>query len=188
LTAARSDIEIAYRRLNLGGDILPIELGVLINDVCRRSVAQRFVEPDLFKFVEQRVRLPQIVGIAELADRIGGPQRQPLLFDQTVIRGYRIRKASIFDCPGNSVRIQLFNGVQALEDEQFRTVHMIRSKRGIGRSSRQTNGATSYICNIGLVFISLNNSANVSDVMGEARQNEIRIIVCCRWPQQRTSG
>src|SRR5216684_7469074 len=65
---------------------------------------------------------------------------------------------------------------------------MIRCERGIGRPSRQTNGAASDICDIGLVFISLNNSANVSDVMSEARHNEVRIVARCRWPQQRPSS
>jgi hypothetical protein len=54
--------------------------------------------------------------------------------------------------------------------------HMVGCERGIGRSSWQTNSATTEICNIGLVIISVHNSANVSGVMGEAGQNEVRII------------
>src|SRR6266404_1704933 len=52
---------------------------------------------------------------------------------------------------------------------------MVGCERGIGRPSRQTNRTTAEICDIGLVVISLQNSANVSNVMGKARRNEIRI-------------
>ena len=64
---------------------------------------------------------------------------------------------------------------------------MIGCERGIGRPSRQTNRATTEICDIELVVISLQNSANVSDVMGEARQDEIRIIACGSRPQHLSS-
>src|SRR5258708_24801250 len=63
---------------------------------------------------------------------------------------------------------------------------MVGCERGIGRSSRQTNRTTAEICDKGLVIISLNNSANVTDVMGKARQNEICIIACCGWPRHRS--
>ena len=68
LAPARCDIEIAYRRLNLRSHIVPIELRIFVNDVCRRIVAKRFVKTDLLKFIEQRICLFQIVGITELTD------------------------------------------------------------------------------------------------------------------------
>jgi hypothetical protein len=49
--------------------------------------------------------------IAELADKIGGAQQQTLLFDQIVIRGGCIGKARIFNCTGNSGRVELFDSV-----------------------------------------------------------------------------
>src|SRR5262245_56327281 len=85
LTAARRDIEIAYRRLNLRSDVFPIELRIFVNHVCRRIVAERFVQPDFLKFVEQRICLFEIVGITKLTDQIGGAQQQTLLLDQVVV-------------------------------------------------------------------------------------------------------
>src|ERR1700710_472060 len=82
LASARCDIEIADRRLNLRSDVIPIELRVLVDDVCRRIVAELFVQTDFFKFVEQCICLFEVVGIAELTDKIGSPQQQTLLFDQ----------------------------------------------------------------------------------------------------------
>ena len=65
---------------------------------------------------------------------------------------------------------------------------MIRRERGIGRTSRQTNGATAEVCDIGVFLVSLNNSANVSDVMSETCHNEIRVVACRRLPQQHSSN
>src|SRR6516162_11071919 len=64
---------------------------------------------------------------------------------------------------------------------------MIGSKRGIGRPSRQTNRTTAEICDIGLVVISMQNSANVSDVVGQAGQDEISIIACGSLPRHLSS-
>src|ERR1035437_9778939 len=35
--------------------VFPVELRILINDVCRRIIAERFVQPNFFKFAEQRI-------------------------------------------------------------------------------------------------------------------------------------
>jgi hypothetical protein len=53
LAPAGGYIEIAYRRLNLWSDVLPVELRILVNDVCRRIIAECFIQPDFFEFVEQ---------------------------------------------------------------------------------------------------------------------------------------
>ena len=55
---------------------------------------------------------------------------------------------------------------------------MVGPQRGIGRTSRQANGTAAEICDIGIPVISLDNSTNVSDVVGEARQDEIGVVVC----------
>ncbi len=49
---ARGDIEIAYGALNLRGDVVPIELRVLVNDVGRRFVAELPVQPDFPKLMQ----------------------------------------------------------------------------------------------------------------------------------------
>jgi len=47
--ARRRDIEIAYRRLNLRSDVVPIELRIFCKRRLRNSIAERFVQTDLFK-------------------------------------------------------------------------------------------------------------------------------------------
>src|ERR1700739_3374102 len=116
LAPARGEIEVAYRRLNLRSDGVPIELWIFIDDVCRRIVAKLFVQADLFKFVKESVCLSQIVRIAELPDKISSPQQQSLFFDQVILRGYSIRKPSVFDCSGNSRGVNFFGSVEALGD------------------------------------------------------------------------
>ena len=53
---------------------------------------------------------------------------------------------------------------------------MVGCQRSIGRTSRQANGTAVEICDIGIPVVSLDNSTNVSDVVGEARQDEIGVI------------
>src|SRR5262245_61665526 len=62
LASARRNVEVTYCCLNLRSDVVPIELWIFVNDICRRIVAKRFVQADLFKFIEQRICFSQIVG------------------------------------------------------------------------------------------------------------------------------
>src|SRR6476469_6542688 len=64
---------------------------------------------------------------------------------------------------------------------------MVWCERGVGRSPRQTYRTTAEIRDIAIVVISLHNSANVSDVMDQARQYEIGIVGCGGRPQHRSS-
>src|SRR6201987_5050573 len=55
LTPARGDIEVAYSRLNLRSNIVPVEVRVFVDNVCRRIIAKRFIQTNFLKFVEQRI-------------------------------------------------------------------------------------------------------------------------------------
>src|SRR4051812_7850677 len=76
LAPARGELEITYRGLDLGRDRVPVELRIFVDDVRRRVVTEPLVETDLLEFVEQRIGLLQVAGIAELPDEIGCPQQQ----------------------------------------------------------------------------------------------------------------
>src|ERR1700684_4024479 len=76
LASARRDVEVVYRHLNLRSDVVPVELRVLVDDVCGRIVAELLVQTDFLKFVEQCVCLSQVIGIAELTYEIGSAQQQ----------------------------------------------------------------------------------------------------------------
>ena len=71
---------------DLRGHILPVELRIFVDDVGRRLVAERLGQADLVEFVEQRIGLAHVVGIAELADQVGGAQQQALLLIEIVDR------------------------------------------------------------------------------------------------------
>src|SRR3954465_10323871 len=93
----------------------------------------------------------------------------------------------MLDGAGDSGGVEILAGVEALEDEQLGAIDMIRPERGVRRSPRQTNRAAGDICDIGIVAISLNDPANVADIVREACDDEICIIFRCRWPQHRPS-
>src|SRR5258708_3574576 len=74
LTPARRDVEIADGGLNLRRDVRPIKLRVFVNDIGGCVIAERLVQPGFLKLIEQRIRLPHVVGVAKLANQIGRAQ------------------------------------------------------------------------------------------------------------------
>ena len=65
---------------------------------------------------------------------------------------------------------------------------MVGRERGIGRSDRQLDLAAGDVGNIGVVLVALDDAADISDVMGEAGQNEVRIVAGRGGPLQRPSN
>ena len=122
LPAAGGHIEIADRKLDLRRDIGPVELREFINDVGGRRVAQRLVQPDFLELVKKRIRLPHVIGVAELADQIGGAQQQPFLLVEIVSVGLWCRcigEAGVLDRPGNPSRVDFLHVIEPLNDEQL---------------------------------------------------------------------
>ena len=54
---------------------------------------------------------------------------------------------------------------------------MVGRERGVGRSNRQFDLPPGKVRDIGAVFVALDYAAHISNVMGEAGQNEVRIVV-----------
>ena len=53
---------------------------------------------------------------------------------------------------------------------------MVGRERGVGRSNRQLDFPSADIGNIGVILVTLDDAADVADVMGETSQNEVRIV------------
>ena len=53
---------------------------------------------------------------------------------------------------------------------------MVGRKRRVGRSNRQLDLPPADISNKGVIFVTLDDAADVADVMGETSQNEVRIV------------
>ena len=64
---------------------------------------------------------------------------------------------------------------------------MVGCERGIGRSDRQFDFPPGKVRNIGAIFVALDYAPHISDVMGEAGNNEVRIVGCRGGPLQRAS-
>ena len=62
---------------------------------------------------------------------------------------------------------------------------MVGRKRGVGRSNRQVDLTAREVRDIGVILVALNDAADISNVMGEAAQNEVRIIGRRGGPLQR---
>ena len=62
---------------------------------------------------------------------------------------------------------------------------MIGRERGVGRSDRQLDLPAAEIGDIGVILVALDDAADIADVMGEAGQNEVRIVAGRGGPLQR---
>src|ERR1700723_3597602 len=85
LTPACGHIEVADRFTDIGRDFVPVELWVFVDQVRRRCVAKLPVQADFLEFVVERIGLPQIMRIAELTNKIRGPQQRGILVDVMVV-------------------------------------------------------------------------------------------------------
>ena len=64
---------------------------------------------------------------------------------------------------------------------------MVGRERGVGRSNRQLDLPPGEVRDIGAILVALDYAADISDVMGEAGQNEVRIVGGRGGPLQRPS-
>src|SRR5271165_5686908 len=78
LASRGRDREILHPLLDVAGDTVGKERGVLLDEVCGGRVAELAIGADLLELREQGVRLLRIERIAELADEVRG-QHEPRL-------------------------------------------------------------------------------------------------------------
>src|SRR6201996_3188648 len=100
LPPARGDVEIADRGLYVRRDAVPEELRIEIDEVGRRGIAELAVQAGFLEFVIQRIRLADVMGIAELADQVGGAQQGGFLVAFLVLARQGGGKAGAFDGAG----------------------------------------------------------------------------------------
>src|SRR5215469_11780024 len=93
LPAVRRDVEIANGGLNVWRHAVPVELRIFVDDVGGAVVAELAVEAGFFELVIERVRLADIMRIAELSDQVGGSQQGSLLVDAFHFRRHVAREA-----------------------------------------------------------------------------------------------
>src|SRR6516165_11716480 len=99
LSPTRCDVEIAERALDKRRYTTPKELRILIGEIGWRIIAKLLVHSDFFKFIIKRIGLAQIMGIAELANEIGGAYQRAFFVTTVATAG---RKARGLDGIGNS--------------------------------------------------------------------------------------
>ena len=92
---------------------------VFVDQVGGRFIAELPVQADFLKLVEERVRLPQIVRIAELADQVGGPQQRRILVDLMLVGRGGVGEARVLDCARDPRAVELLDRRQAIEHEQL---------------------------------------------------------------------
>src|ERR1700761_489000 len=80
LTSAGGHVEITDGGLDLGGHAVPVELWIALDDVGGRFITQLTVHARLLELVIERIGFLDVIGVAELSDKIGGAQQRGLRF------------------------------------------------------------------------------------------------------------
>src|SRR5829696_3994279 len=70
LAPRRGDVQVGDSFLQVGRDTVPVEVGIALDQVGRRGIAELAVEADLLELVEQRVRLLQVERVSQLTDQV----------------------------------------------------------------------------------------------------------------------
>src|SRR5579871_1821945 len=131
LSPARGDVEIADRRPYVRRHAVPVELRVEVDEVGRRGIAELAVHPGLLEFVIERVRLADVVGIAELADQVGGAQQRCFLVVFLFFAWNGCRKARALDRARDPPLVELRHALDPLHHEYLRAVDVIGQQRRI---------------------------------------------------------
>ena len=92
LLALDGPLEMAQRGVEAGLDLGPEELRELLGEIGWRFIAQLPREPGLDELVVERIQLAGMVGVAELADQVGGPNQGRLGGGRGVVLGQGIGK------------------------------------------------------------------------------------------------
>src|SRR5262249_53651125 len=75
LATAASDVEMTDGDLHVLGDAVPVELRVFVDEIGGVVVAELAIAASLLELVVEGVGLADVMGIAELADEVGGPHQ-----------------------------------------------------------------------------------------------------------------
>src|SRR5882672_1663586 len=96
LPPARCDVEVPDGGLDMRRNVVPVKLRISVREIGRRGVAKLPIHSDLFELMVERVRLAQIMRVAELSDEIGSAHQQAFLVP-CVVRLRRRGKPREFD-------------------------------------------------------------------------------------------
>ena len=89
LAAAGGHVEIADGGLHVLGNAVPVKLRVFVDEIGGAVVAELPIEAGLLELIIEGVRFADVVGIAELADQVGGPEEVGFLVDRSGLRRAR---------------------------------------------------------------------------------------------------
>ena len=152
-----------------------IELRIQIREIGGRSVAELFIHPDLFKFVIQRIRFSQIMGVTQLSNEIGGPHKRTF-FVILIIRLSGTRKAV-----NSMARAILAASRSSLVSDAIHTRISLTAQHDMATTRRRMSRAKvcSTACRINDVsvgFVAFEDPPDITNVMQEAGDNQVRVI------------
>src|SRR5215218_6092957 len=121
LATSGGHVEITDRKLDLRRHVSEIKLREFVYDVGGRCVAECPIQSDFLEFVEQGIRFPHVIWVAQLTNQIGSAQQQSFLLVEVIdlLIGWSvIGKTRIFDRSGNSSRVDCFYAIETFDNIQ----------------------------------------------------------------------
>src|SRR3954468_1116851 len=95
-----------------------------------------------------------------------------------------MRKASVFDVASDSASIQSVNRLHTIEHKQLGAVYVIGCQGCIRRAARRTGFASFRINDEFVGSVSLEDAADITNVVHQTRDNEMGIIIRWGWRKQ----
>ena len=73
--------------------------------------------------------------------------------------------------------VELVDRRQAIQHEQPRPLDVIGRKRGVGAAARQFDLVAGRVDDVAVGTVPFEDAAHVADIVGEAGDNEMRVVV-----------
>jgi hypothetical protein len=102
----------------MGGNAIPIEMGILIDDVRRTSMPKLSIDANFLKLMVERICFAQVLRIAKLTNKISGSQQRTIFANIFFFRRGNDWETCELNGSGYALGIEDVNH-HAIKDEQF---------------------------------------------------------------------
>ena len=131
-------------------------------------VAELGGDADLDELVVERVELAGMVGVAELADQVGGAHQGRLAAGLGIIVAFGDRKAGELDRPRDPLGVQVLDHLAAVADEDLAALDMVGGEERVRGAARRLDRVALGVDHVAAVPVARAGAAQVAEVVAQA--------------------
>ena len=131
------EFQIPERVAYEGLDFAPKEARVFVSYIGRARVPETRVAPDLLKFVKERVELPRVKRVSELADEVGCPHQAGLRVSLGVILIIGDGEPRQFNRATDAIRVDERVLAETFAHGDLRALDMPGAEKRVGGAARR---------------------------------------------------